>query len=316
MKIVVLDGYTANPGDLSWDALKEIGDVEIYDRTPPVEVIDRATGAEIILTNKTVLSSEIIEKLPDLKYIGVLATGYNVVDVNAAREKGIVVTNIPDYSKISVAQHTFALILEFFNDVGNLSQGVRKGQWSRSIDFNYWDKPLTELAGLTIGIIGCGKIGKSVAGIAKAIGMVVIVNDKIIIPDYENCWIEGILKRSDIVTLHCPLTSETKGLINSERLKMMKSSALLVNTARGPLIVEDDLAQALNEEWIAGAALDVLSVEPPPENNPLLKAKNCLITPHVAWATYSSRRRLLNIAAENIKSFLNGKSINVINDEN
>ena len=313
MKIVVLDGYTLNPGDLSWNSLKEIGNVEIFDRTPVDKVIDRATGAGMILTNKTILSAEIIEKLPDLKYIGVLATGYNVVDLNAAKAKGIVITNIPDYSTRSVAQHVFALILDFFSGIGSLSQGVRNGRWSSSLDFSYWDKPLTELAGLTIGIIGFGRIGKAVTGIAEAMGMRVIVSDITETPGYENLSIDDLLKRSDIITLHCPLTPETQGIINADRLKMMKPAALLVNTARGPLVAEIDLAEALNDGIIAGAALDVLSVEPPSASNPLLRAKNCIITPHVAWATYSARKRLLEIAVDNVKSFLNGQLINVVN---
>jgi glycerate dehydrogenase len=315
MKIVVLDGFALNPGDLSWDSLKAIGNVEIFDRTQPDEIIKRAAGVGIILTNKTILSAETLKKLPDLKYIGVLATGYNVVDLNAAKAYGIVITNIPDYSTRSVAQHVFALILDFFNGVGTLSQGVRNGRWSGSIDFSYWDKPLTELAGKTIGIIGFGRIGKAVSGISEAMGMRVIVSNITETPGYENLTIDDLLKRSDIVTLHCPLTPETKGIINADRLKMMKPTALLVNTARGPLVVENDLAEALNEGIIAGAALDVLSVEPPSASNPLLRAKNCIITPHVAWATLSARKRLLEIAVDNIKSFLNGQLINVVNGQ-
>ncbi len=315
MKIVVLDGFALNPGDLSWDSLKAIGNVEIFDRTQPDEIIKRAAGAGIILTNKTILSAETLKKLPDLKYIGVLATGYNVVDLNAAKAYGIVITNIPDYSTRSVAQHVFALILDFFNGVGTLSQGVRNGRWSGSIDFSYWDKPLTELAGKTIGIIGFGRIGKAVSGISEAMGMRVIVSNITETPGYENLTIDDLLKRSDIVTLHCPLTPETKGIINADRLKMMKPTALLVNTARGPLVAENDLAEALNEGIIAGAALDVLSVEPPSASNPLLRAKNCIITPHVAWATLSARKRLLEIAVDNIKSFLNGQLINVVNGQ-
>jgi len=315
MKIVVLDGFALNPGDLSWDSLKAIGNVEIFDRTQPDEIIKRAAGVGIILTNKTILSAETLKKLPDLKYIGVLATGYNVVDLNAAKAYGIVITNIPDYSTRSVAQHVFALILDFFNGVGTLSQGVRNGRWSGSIDFSYWDKPLTELAGKTIGIIGFGRIGKAVSGISEAMGMRVIVSNITETPGYENLTIDDLLKRSDIVTLHCPLTPETKGIINADRLKMMKPTALLVNTARGPLVAENDLAEALNEGIIAGAALDVLSVEPPSASNPLLRAKNCIITPHVAWATLSARKRLLEIAVDNIKSFLNGQLINVVNGQ-
>jgi len=315
MKIVVLDGYALNPGDLSWYQLKDMGEVEIYDRTAQSETIERASGAEIVLTNKTLLMAEELDQLPDLKYIGVLATGYNVVDTEAARQKAIVVTNIPDYGTLSVAQHVFALILEFFNDTGSLSDGVHKGKWSNSIDFCYWDRPLTELAGLTIGIIGFGRIGRAVAVIAEAFGMKVIVNDPSSVNDYENFSLDDLLKRSDIVSLHCPLTQETEGIINTERLKLMKPSALLVNTARGPLIVEEDLADALNEGRLTGAVLDVLSVEPPPTDNPILFAKNCIITPHVAWASLSARKRLMDIAISNIREYLSGNPVNVVTNK-
>jgi len=313
MKIVVLDGYALNPGDLSWDALKALGEVEIYDRTPPPETLKRASGSEILLTNKTLLMSGELDRLPDVKYIGVLATGYNVVDTEAAKQKGIVVTNVPAYGTMSVAQHVFALIFEFSNYAGSLSEGVRKGRWSSSIDFCYWDKPLTELAGLTIGIIGFGRIGMAVAGIAEALGMKVIISERNEVTEYENHTVEELLKSSDVVSLHCPLTPDTKGIINSARLKLMKSSALLVNTARGPLIVEKDLADALNEGRIGGAALDVLSVEPPPSDNPLLSAKNCIITPHVAWASLSARKRLMDIAVSNVRQYLSGNPVNVVN---
>ncbi len=313
MKIVVLDGFALNPGDLSWDDLKDMGEVKIYDRTAPSDTIERASGAQILLTNKTLLMAEELYQLPDLKYIGVLATGYNVVDTEAAKQKGIIVTNVPAYGTMSVAQHVFALVLEFFNGVGLLSDGVRKGRWSRSIDFCYWDKPLTELAGLTIGIVGFGRIGKAVATIAEAFGMRVIVSDPSSASDYESVPLNELFIHSDIVTLHCPLTPETKGMINAEMLRLMKSSALLVNTARGPLVVEGDLADALNEGRIAGAALDVLSVEPPPSDNPLLSAKNCIITPHVAWATFEARKRLIEIAMENIKMYLEGTPVNIVN---
>lgn len=312
MKIVVLDGYTLNPGDLSWEELRSLGEVEIYDRTPEDETVNRASGAEIILTNKTLLMAGDIEKLPGLKYIGVLATGYNVVDIEAARQHGIIVTNVPAYSTMSVAQHVFALILEFFNGICSLSDGVRNGRWSSSIDFCYWDKPLTELAGLTIGIVGFGRIGKAVAVIAEAFGMKVIVNGRNEVSGYENHTVEELLKRSDIVTLHCPLTPETKGMINSDRLRLMKRSALLINSARGPLVIEKDLSDALNDGIIAGAALDVLSVEPPPEDHPLLSARNCIITPHVAWASFAARNRLMKIAVENVRHFLDGKPLNVV----
>jgi glycerate dehydrogenase len=313
MQIVVLDGYTLNPGDLSWDELKLLGDVKIYDRTPADKTIEKAGTAEIILTNKTLLMAPEIKELHRLKYIGVLATGYNVVDTEAAKKKGIVVTNVPAYGTMSVAQHVFALIMEFFNGVGMLSDGVRKGRWSRSIDFCYWDEPLTELAGLTIGIVGFGRIGKAVATIAEAFGMRVIVSDPSSVADYKKFSLNELFMHSDIVTLHCPLTPETKGIINSDRLKLMKSSALLVNTARGSLIVEKDLAEALNKGRLAGAALDVLSDEPPGADNPLLSAKNCIITPHVAWASLSARRRLMDIAISNIRKYISGNPVNVVN---
>lgn len=313
MKIVVLDGYALNPGDLSWEELKSLGEVEIYDRTSAEETVRRASGAEIILTNKTMLLSDVIGKLPDLKYIGVLATGYNVVDLDITRERGIVVTNVPAYSTMSVAQHVFALILEFFNVPCSLSEGVRNGRWSRNIDFCYWDKTLTELDGLVMGIVGFGKIGQAVARIGEVFGLNVLVHTRSRVSDYENCSLEQLLEKSDIVSLHCPLTPETRGMINAERLGMMKPSALLVNTARGPLVIEQDLADALNKGIIAGACLDVLSQEPPGEDNPLLSARNCIITPHVAWATLAARKRLMKIAVSNVREFLAGSPVNVVN---
>jgi len=313
MKIVVLDGYALNPGDISWDELKSLGEVEVYDRTPDNMITERAADAEIILTNKNLMMANVIEKLPRLKYIGVLATGYNVVDTEAAKRRGIIVTNVPAYSTASVAQHTFALILEFYNYPGKFSDEVREGRWSRNLDFCYWDKQLIELAGKTIGIVGFGRIGKAVARVAEALEMNVIVSEVTDVEGYENYPLDELLKRSDIVTLHCPLTPETKGIINRGRLRLMKPSALLVNCARGQLIVEQDLADALNEGRIAGAALDVLSEEPPSPDNPLLKAKNCIITPHVAWATLEARQRLMKIAVDNVRCFLEGKLVNVVN---
>ncbi|MGB4292804.1 MAG: D-2-hydroxyacid dehydrogenase [Bacteroidales bacterium] len=313
MKIVVLDGYALNPGDLSWDELKSLGEVVVYDRTPDNMITERAADAEIILTNKNLMMANVIEKLPRLKYIGVLATGYNVVDTEAAKRRGIIVTNVPAYSTASVAQHTFALILEFYNYPGKFSDEVREGRWSRNLDFCYWDKQLIELAGKTIGIVGFGRIGKAVARVAEALEMNVIVSEVTDVEGYENYPLDELLKRSDIVTLHCPLIPETKGMINIHRLRIMKHSALLVNCARGQLIVEQDLADALNEGRIAGAALDVLSEEPPSPDNPLLKAKNCIITPHVAWATIEARQRLMKITVDNVRSFLEGKPVNVVN---
>ena len=313
MKIVVLDGYTLNPGDLSWDELKTLGEVEIYDRTSGDQIINRAMDAEIVLTNKTVLMAPEIEKLPKLRYIGVLATGFNVVDIDTAKKRGIIVTNVPAYSTMSVAQHVFALILEFYNGTGSLSDSVRNGRWSRCVDYCYWDKPLNEIAGSTIGIVGFGRIGKAVARIAEKFEMKVIVNEITEVTGYDNLPLDELLAQSDIVTLHCPLTPDTKEIINGKRLSLMKSSALLVNCARGQLIAEHDLADALNKGRIAGAALDVLSVEPPPPDNPLLRARNCIITPHVAWATFEARKRLMKMAVDNVRCFIEGKPVNVVN---
>ncbi|NMC40083.1 MAG: D-2-hydroxyacid dehydrogenase [Bacteroidales bacterium] len=313
MKIVVLDGYTLNPGDLSWDELKTLGEVEIYDRTSGDQIINRAMDAEIVLTNKTMLMAPEIENLPKLRYIGVLATGYNVVDIDTAKKRGIIVTNVPAYSTMSVAQHVFALILEFYNGTGSLSDSVRNGRWSRCVDYCYWDKPLNEIAGSTIGIVGFGRIGKAVARIAEKFEMKVIVNEITEVTGYDNLPLDELLAQSDIVTLHCPLTPDTKEIINGKRLSLMKSSALLVNCARGQLIAEHDLADALNKGRIAGAALDVLSVEPPPPDNPLLRARNCIITPHVAWATFEARKRLMKMAVDNVRCFIEGKPVNVVN---
>lgn len=317
MNIVVLDGYTLNPGDLTWDGLKRLGSAMIYDRTPSDLVVERASDAEIILTNKTVLPRDAIVALPKLRYVGVLATGYNVVDFAAAKERGIPVTNIPDYGTSSVAQHTFALLLELTQHVGHHAQNVRDGAWTRSKDFCYWDFPLIELHGLTIGIIGFGKIGRAVARLAEAFGMRVLVHNrskpKDLSPNYEFVNLDDLLSRSDVVSLHCPLTPENKQFINAERLARMKPSAFLLNTSRGPLLDEQAVANALNSGKIAGAGLDVLSVEPPKPDNPLLTAKNCLITPHIAWATRAARARLMDIAVENIREFVAGRPRNVVN---
>lgn len=313
MKIVVLDGYTSNPGDLSCDELSSLGECAVFDRTEATDVLERAADAEIVLTNKVVLDREIIGQLSKLKYIGVLATGYNVVDIDAAREKGIVVTNIPAYSTSSVAQMTFALILELAMHVGNHSASVRRGEWAESIDFSYWKHPLVELDGLTMGIIGLGQIGKAVADIAKAFGMRVIANSRTSnYPGVQLVDLEVLLKQSDIVSIHTPLTAETMGLINKDRLSLMKPSAFIINTSRGSVVNEQDLADALNSGKIAGAGVDVLSTEPPSPNNPLLTAKNCFITPHIGWATKAARSRLLKIAVENVRAFLEGSPQNVV----
>ena len=305
MRIVVLDGYTLNPGDLSWSAFEAIGDIVVYDRTPHDEIITRAAGAEIILANKTVLTKEHFAALPDVKYVGLLATGYNTVDVNEAGKRGIVVTNVPAYSTASVAQLTFALLLELCNHVQAHSESVRAGEWSAAVDFTFYKYPLIELSDKIMGIIGFGQIGQAVAKIAQSFGLVVMTCDK-------GGDADDIFKNSDIVSLHCPLFPETQGLINKENLEKMKKTALLINTSRGGLVVDQDLADALNSGRIAGAGLDVLSVEPPPVDNPLLTAKNCVITPHIAWASLASRGRLMTAIFENLRCFLNGNPINVV----
>lgn len=315
-RIVVLDGYTLNPGDLDWAPLQAIGDCSIYDRTPPGQVAERAAAADIVLTNKALLPRETIERLPALRYIGVLATGYNVVDVVAARDKGIPVTNVPGYGTASVAQHVFALLLELTQRTGHHAQTVRDGRWSACPDFCYWDFPLIELAGRTLGIVGYGEIGRAVARIGLAFGMKVIASTRTpraAAGDVAFVPLEELLRRSDVVTLHCPLTDDTKGLINAARLALMKPTAFLINTGRGPLVVEADLAAALNCGRLAGAGLDVLATEPPPATNPLLTAKNCLVTPHIAWATREARERLLGIAVDNIRAFLAGQPRHVVN---
>jgi glycerate dehydrogenase len=317
MNIVVLDGYTLNPGDLTWKDLESLGPCTVYDRSAPEEVVPRAKDAEIILTNKTVLSPDTIKQLPKLKYIGVLATGYNIVDIEAARDKDIPVTNVPTYSTQSVAQIVFAHLLNLAHHAAHHAQTVKSGRWTSSLDFCYWDTPLIELAGLTMGIIGFGRIGQATAKLALAFGMNVIFYD-ITKPSSipQGCQLAGmddIFRTSDVVSLHCPLTSDTENIINTERLELMKKTAFLINTSRGPLVDEQALADALNKERIAGASLDVLSEEPPDENNPLLTAKNCYITPHIAWATYAARKRLLQVAVDNVASFLAGKPQNVVN---
>jgi glycerate dehydrogenase len=317
MKIVILDGYTLNPGDLSWKGLEEIGEVSVFDRTPVNLVLERSKGAEILLTNKTPLGEDIFVKLPVLKYVGVLATGYNVVDVEAAKKRDIVVTNIPAYGTRSVAQMTFALLLELCQHVQDHSNAVHNSEWSNCNDFCFWKYPLIELAGKTVGIIGFGRIGQAVADIATAFGMNVIGFDQYMSDQSHRInfkWAElsELLKQSDFVSLHCPLFNGTKGLINKETLKEMKKTAFLINTSRGPLIVDEDLADALNNGIIAGAGLDVLSVEPPKIENPLLISKNCIITPHISWATVEARTRLMEIAIENLKCFLGGNPVNVV----
>lgn len=316
MRIVVLDGYTLNPGDLSWDGLSALGPCEIHDRTAPDLTLTRAHGAEIVLTNKTLLSKEQIEALPHLKFISVLATGVNVVDSVAARAQGIPVSNVPAYGTNSVAQMTFALLLELTQHVGHHAQTVRDGRWIRSPDFCYWDMPLIELHGKTLGVIGAGRIGRAVIDLGLAFQMKVLAHSRSAPPNenrFQHVELEQLLRESDVVSLHCPLTPETKHLINTERLAWMRPSAFLLNTSRGPLVDDHALARALNAEELAGAGLDVLSVEPPNAGNPLLMAKNCLITPHIAWATHAARARLMNTTVANVKAFLDGKPQNVVN---
>lgn len=317
MKIVVLDAYTSNPGDLSWEPLTALGPCELFDRTPPELVVQRARDAEIVLTNKAILDARAIAALPKLRYIGVLATGYNIVDVEAARHRGIPVCNVPEYGTASVAQATFALLLELTNHVGHHAQTVREGRWSGSPDFCYWDKPLVELAGLVLGIVGLGRIGRAVARIAQAFGMHVQAFDCAVAPEavtgVRMVSLDTLFSTSDVITLHCPLTAENQGLVNAARLSQMKPGAILLNTARGGLVVEADLARALEEGRLAGAGLDVLCVEPPPPDHPLLWAPNCVITPHVAWATRAARARLIQAAADNVRAFLAGTPINVVN---
>ena len=317
MKITVLDGYALNPGDLSWDALRKFGEVEVFDRTAPGDVLSRASGAAILLTNKTPLSEAVLAQLPDLRYVGVLATGYNVVDVAAARARSVVVANIPTYGTASVAQFVFALLLELCHNVKLHSDAVRGGEWSRSLDWSFWKSPLVELSGKTMGIAGYGRIGRAVGRIADALGMRVLAcdtyqGDSPLYTGFRWATLEELLRESDVVSLHTPLFPETKGMIHRDSLALMRPSAFLINTSRGPLVVDQDLADALDSGVIAGAAVDVLSVEPPLEANPLLRARNCLVTPHIAWATREARARLMAIAVENVSSFLAGTPQNVV----
>jgi glycerate dehydrogenase len=315
-KIVVLDGYALNPGDLSWDGLHALGEVSIHPRTEPRAVMERAAGAEIVLINKTPLPAAVLRELPALRYIGVLATGYNCVDVRAAQELGIAVTNVPTYGTASVAQLTFALLLELCHNVKLHSDAVRAGEWARSKDWSFWVTPLIELAGKTMGIVGFGRIGRQVAAVASSLGMQVIACDPAqvgVMPDgVRRVSLEDLLREADVVSLHCPLTAENEGLIDARRLALMKPSAFLLNTSRGQLVNERDLSDALHEGAIAGAALDVLPVEPPSPENPLFTAPNCLITPHIAWATKEARTRLLATAVQNVQAFLNGTPQNIV----
>jgi glycerate dehydrogenase len=317
MKIVVLDGYCLNPGDLSWDGVRAFGETLVFDRTPAGEAAQRAAGVQIVFTNKTPLPAEVLRRLPELRYIGVLATGYNIVDVVAARRQGIVVTNIPTYGTASVAQFVFALLLELCHNVKVHADAVQAGEWTRSADWCFTKAPLVELAGMTMGVVGFGRIGRAVGKIADALGMRVAATDtsRSDAPPYANFrWMEidGLLAEADVVSLHAPLVAETRGMIDARALECMKPSAFLINTSRGPLVVDRDLANALNAGRLAGAALDVISEEPPAADNPLLTARNCLVTPHIAWATRAARARLMEEAVRNLAAFVAGESRNVI----
>lgn len=314
MKIVILDGYAANPGDLSWDGLKALGECTIYDRTAPEDVLERAKGAEAILTNKVAITAGHMAALPDLKYIGVLATGYNIIDIAAAKERGIIVTNIPAYSTPSVAQMVFAHILNITNRVQHYTDEIREGKWTNSNDFCFWDTPLIELLGKKIGLIGLGQTGYNTARLAIGFGMKVWAYTSKsrlqLPPEIRKAELNQLFRECDIVSLHCPLTEATRNLVNAERLAMMKPTAIIINTARGPLVNEQDLADTLNSGKIYAAGVDVLSTEPPRADNPLLTARNCFITPHIAWATSAARERLQTILLENIKAYLDGKPVN------
>ena len=315
MNIVILDGYTTNPGDCSWDSVAEFGSLEIFERTAIQEIQWRAGNAEVVLTNKTPLSAEILADLPHLKLISVLATGVNVVDLEAAGARGITVCNVPGYSTPNVAQAVFALLLELTNQTALHAAEVRDGSWSSCPDFCFWRGELVELDGRTLGLVGYGAIGQAVAAVGRALGMNVLAarrKSSVSADGVTYTDVNTIFRESDVVSLHCPLTSETKELVNATRLSVMKPTAYLINTSRGGVIHEQDLADALNEERIAGAGLDVLSVEPPPVSNPLLAAKNCLITPHIAWASRAARQRLIEATSENVRGFVDGLPQNVV----
>ena len=318
MKIVVLDGHAANPGDISWEAFKKFGELTVYPRTAPEEVADRIKGAECVFTNKVPVTAQTMDKSPDLKWVGVLATGFNIVDIAHAKEKGIAVSNIPSYSTDTVAQNVFAHILNITNRVGDHSASISDGKWSRCPDFAFWDYPQQELAGLTMGIIGFGAIGKKVAQIAQAFGMKVLVDTPH--PDFSLesealsfAEREEVLRKSDFISLHCPLVDSTKNLINRDTLKMMKKNAVLINTGRGPLIDEAALAEALRDGAIAAAGLDVLCKEPPEADNPLFACENCFFSPHISWASKAARIRIHDIALKNLEAYVSGAPINVVN---
>jgi glycerate dehydrogenase len=317
MKIVILDGHAVNRGDLSWDALRGLGELEVFDRTAEKEIVNRASAADALLTVRTPLSSQTLMQLKRLRYVGAMFTGYDEIDLKAARSLNIVVTNVPTYGTASVAQLTFALLLELCHHVALHSAATHAGEWSRSSDFSFWKTPLVELQDKTMGIVGFGQIGRHVAEIAKAMGMHVIAADAARKeapkwPDFRWCDLDELMAASDVVSLHCPLLPQTRGIINAASLSKMKRDSFLINTSRGPLVVEQDLADALNKDRLAGAAVDVLSSEPPSLDNPLLRAKNCIVTPHIAWATKEARTRLVEIAVANLRAFLDGHPVNVV----
>jgi glycerate dehydrogenase len=317
MKIVVLDGYALNPGDLSWDRLRELGDLIVYDRTPEDKVHERIGDAEVVFTNKTPITRESLDKT-NVKYIGVLATGYNIVDAEAAKEKGVTITNIPTYGTTSVAQLTIALLLEICHHVGAHDAIVKKGNWTNNPDWSFWNYPLIELSGKTMGIIGYGRIGQATGNIAQALGMKILAYSTRQNKDMESETIKHVdldelLEKSDVISLHCPLNEKTKGIINRKTIVKMRDGVIIINTSRGPLIVEEDLAEALNSGKVYAAGVDVVSIEPIKADNPLLSAKNIVITPHIAWAPKESRLRLMNIAVDNLIAYLNNNPVNVVN---
>lgn len=318
MKIVVLDGYTLNPGDISWEGLEALGEVVVYDRTKEAEVVSRIGDAEVVYTNKTPLTKETFAACTNIKFVGVLATGYNVVDISAAKERGIPVANIPTYGTAAVSQFAIALLLEMCHHVGAHSESVQRGEWSKNPDWCYWNYPLIELAGKTMGIIGFGRIGQDTGKIAQALGMKILAydaykNEALVSETCRYVELDELFAESDVISLHCPLFPETEGMINKESIAKMKKGVMLINTSRGPLIVEEDLRDGLNEGQVGAAALDVVSVEPIRDDNPLLDAKNLIITPHIAWAPKESRQRLMDIAVNNLKAFLEGTPENIVN---
>lgn len=318
MKIVVLDGYTLNPGDITWEGMEALGEVTVYDRTKEEDIVSRIGDAEVVYTNKTPLTKETFDACPNTKFVGILATGYNIVDVDAAKERGIPVSNIPTYGTAAVSQYAMALLLELCHHIGEHSDCVKKGDWTNNPDWCFWNYPLVELAGKTMGIIGFGRIGQDTGKLAQAFGMKVLAYDAHKRPELESetCKyvdLDTLFAESDVISLHCPLFAETEGIINKDTIAKMKTGVMIINDSRGPLIVEEDLRDALNSGKVAGAAVDVVSTEPIQMDNPLLQAKNMIITPHIAWAPKESRQRLMNLAVENLQCFVDGKPQNVVN---